>query len=473
MVLNVRHLEFRMDEVGMVLTRGHTDYGKLKGPTGPIAYPAGFVYFFGGLHVFTNGGRDIETVQQVFLAFHMATVFVISQLYEMAGAPAWALILALVSKRVHSVFVLRLFNDPIATFFLYVAVWTMLKAKQTPDFLASLLYSISVSIKIHPLLYAPAIGLRLVLTGGWLRAIPQLFIMVMVQIILATPFLMTNAGNYFRYAFGGPGALQQVWSVNWKFLPAEIFYDNYFKLGLFILHVIVLAIFAAKYWIPGGVFSKSIRTWKGNVNPLISDDRSWVAIFFTCVCFLRTMHFQFCSWYWHTVPFLAWFASRSDNSSSNIMWAVRCAAAAIIAVGIEVSFLLTQKDTVQGPDGRKWTSEGTPRPEGAILLTVCHFILLALLFARGLPKSGPTPKAGSPNKKSFVERGDGDAAKANDRAQQEKDNGEKSDNILNIHPEEVNEVGAVNKTATNSQKSLLESSRKVAVVSASGDVMQQ
>ena len=38
---------------------GERNYSLLRGDTGPLVYPAGFVYVYSGLYYLTNGGVDI------------------------------------------------------------------------------------------------------------------------------------------------------------------------------------------------------------------------------------------------------------------------------------------------------------------------------------------------------------------------------------------------------------------------------
>jgi alpha-1,3-mannosyltransferase len=40
---------------------GERNYLNLKGDTGPLVYPAGFVYIFSGLYWLTDEGKDIFT----------------------------------------------------------------------------------------------------------------------------------------------------------------------------------------------------------------------------------------------------------------------------------------------------------------------------------------------------------------------------------------------------------------------------
>jgi hypothetical protein len=52
-----------MQEVEGVIVNGTTDYSLLKGDTGPLVYPAGFVWFYAGLYKITNAGRNVRLGQ--------------------------------------------------------------------------------------------------------------------------------------------------------------------------------------------------------------------------------------------------------------------------------------------------------------------------------------------------------------------------------------------------------------------------
>ena len=45
---------------------GTTDYTLLKGPTGPLVYPAAHVWIYRALHALSEGGREVGRVQWVF-----------------------------------------------------------------------------------------------------------------------------------------------------------------------------------------------------------------------------------------------------------------------------------------------------------------------------------------------------------------------------------------------------------------------
>lgn len=123
-----------MDEVGGFLA-GERDYHKLQGSTGatgcrvhwlarllltkaplltgPLVYPAGFVYVYSGLKHLTGG--SVAAAQPVFAALYVATLAVVLAVYIRARAlPPVALPLLCLSKRLHSLYVLRLFNDCVA-----------------------------------------------------------------------------------------------------------------------------------------------------------------------------------------------------------------------------------------------------------------------------------------------------------------------------------------------------------------------
>lgn len=52
-----------MDEVKGVID-GEYDYKELKGPTGPLVYPAGFVYIFGAFYYLTDYGNLCQSLAQ-------------------------------------------------------------------------------------------------------------------------------------------------------------------------------------------------------------------------------------------------------------------------------------------------------------------------------------------------------------------------------------------------------------------------
>ena len=103
---------------------GTMDYSTIKGDTGPLVYPAGFVWIYSVLYKLTEKGIDIKKAQYIFgLMYLMTVTLVFRLLIRSKKVPAYGLaIMTLTSRRIHSIYVLRLFNDPVAMLLLYTSV---------------------------------------------------------------------------------------------------------------------------------------------------------------------------------------------------------------------------------------------------------------------------------------------------------------------------------------------------------------
>ncbi len=93
----------------------------------PCSYPAGFVYIYSGLYYLTNQGADVALAQWIFAGLYLANLtavlLIVLQLNRTQHYPPYMLaFLGCTAYRIHSIFVLRLFNDPVAMFLLHVAV---------------------------------------------------------------------------------------------------------------------------------------------------------------------------------------------------------------------------------------------------------------------------------------------------------------------------------------------------------------
>jgi len=75
------------------------------------SYPAGHVHIHHLLHRITDAGRNIAMAQQLYGFLYVLSVLLVCAIYKKARAPNWTLLLLPLSKRMHSLFVLRLFND--------------------------------------------------------------------------------------------------------------------------------------------------------------------------------------------------------------------------------------------------------------------------------------------------------------------------------------------------------------------------
>lgn len=70
-----------MDEVEGVYN-GTYDYTQLKGDTGPLVYPGGFVVVYYPLYLITNFGENIYLAQYIFMALYLANIILVCFLYK-------------------------------------------------------------------------------------------------------------------------------------------------------------------------------------------------------------------------------------------------------------------------------------------------------------------------------------------------------------------------------------------------------
>ncbi|XP_022258800.1 dol-P-Man:Man(5)GlcNAc(2)-PP-Dol alpha-1,3-mannosyltransferase-like isoform X2 [Limulus polyphemus] len=121
-----------MQEVEGVVN-GTLDYTKLEGDTGPLVYPAGFVYIFLVLYYLTGRGTNIHVAQYVFALLYLLTLLLVFRIYaKCKKVPPYALIfMCCTSYRIHSIYVLRLFNDPVAVVLFYCALNFFISSKWT------------------------------------------------------------------------------------------------------------------------------------------------------------------------------------------------------------------------------------------------------------------------------------------------------------------------------------------------------
>jgi alpha-1,3-mannosyltransferase len=242
-LLIVRHVPYTeidwttyLQQVRLVWVDGILDYMELKGDTGPLVYPAGFIYLYGALWKLTNHG-NVVWGQYIFVAIYLATQAVIFSIYTIilrdATTPqrsllsprtvwCWRFVVMFLclcgSKRIHSIFLLRLFNDGPTMFLLYTSI--LLCMKQYWSW-ACVVFSLAVSIKMNVLLFAPGLLLLLLVQPSQsnkrlLQCFQRLCICAVVQLILGLPFLLTNPISYLRKAFELDRVFQYQWTVNWK-----------------------------------------------------------------------------------------------------------------------------------------------------------------------------------------------------------------------------------------------------------------
>lgn len=129
--------------------KGERDYALLTGATGPVVYvafplprplleltairyPAGHVYIHSFLSSISSSGKNQFLLQQIYAALYIACEFLAMSIFRTAGGvPNYALVLLALSKRLHSIYVLRLFNDCWTTLGMLASVLAFAKKKFT------------------------------------------------------------------------------------------------------------------------------------------------------------------------------------------------------------------------------------------------------------------------------------------------------------------------------------------------------
>lgn len=172
----------------------------------------------------------------------------------------------LTSYRIHSIYTLRLFNDPVAMVFLYAALNLFMDRKWT---LGSILFSLGVGVKMNVLLFAPAILMLYITSLGYIKTIVQLAICATVQLIIGAPFLLTHPISYVKGSFDLGRKFEHKWTVNYRFLHIAIFDNSVFHISLLVVHLALLAIVAK----PCYIFFKNyarLRSLQSHFEPQIA-----------------------------------------------------------------------------------------------------------------------------------------------------------------------------------------------------------
>ena len=71
---------------------------------------------------------------------------------------------------------------------------------------------------------------------------------IILQGLIGLPFLREYPWEYLVGAFDFSRVFQYRWTVNWRFVPEEIFLSKPFAKGLFVIHLTILVIFLFNRW---------------------------------------------------------------------------------------------------------------------------------------------------------------------------------------------------------------------------------
>ncbi|KAL7533187.1 hypothetical protein ACHAWF_004372 [Thalassiosira exigua] len=386
---------------------GERDYVNIRGDTGPLVYPSGFLYLYSWFKSLATSGRDdamdptgldgstsaeaIRRIQWLFTVLYAFNSIIVLGLYQKVlqrqrqeerqqtrSMVVWcwriAMILTCLSKRVHSIFVLRLFNDAPAMMLLHISMFLFACCDSWAW--GCVVFSLAVSVKMNVLLFAPGLLLLLLQKNrSLLGTLQHLSICALVQLVLGWPFLSTYPISYIKKAFEFDRVFFFKWTVNWKFLPESIFISKQWALLLLMCHLGTLGFLATKWWkasISQRGRSKTAEwmswTKSNRENLVLSPEYIIYTMFvsnFIGIAFSRTLHYQFYCWYFYSMPMLHWMASSTD-SVAKISWTL---ITSIIAVfGVEYAFNTYPATTMS-----------------SMVLQLSHAFLLAKVFWSGVP----------------------------------------------------------------------------------------
>ncbi|KAI1126120.1 glycosyltransferase [Nemania abortiva] len=359
---------------------GERDYTVIKGGTGPLVYPAAHVYLYTALYYVTDKGKDIFLAQQLFAVLYMATLAVVMACYWRAKVPPYVFPLLILSKRLHSIFVLRCFNDCFAVFFLWLTIYLFQKRAWTLGIGA---YTLGLGIKMSLLLVLPAVGVILLLGRGFSGGLQLAAIIIQTQFALAIPFLRENAQGYLSRAFELSRQFFFKWTVNWRFIGEETFLSRPFALGLLAMHASVLLWFIVNKWLKptGKPWSAIVAPMLKLSSPFTSQEEAQVFMRVTSeyvmttmlsanvigLLFARSLHYQFYSYLAWSTPYLLW-RSGAHPVMQYALWALQEWAWNVfpstnISSGVVVGVMAATVALVASSRGQAPTSSSYPSRE--------------------------------------------------------------------------------------------------------------
>lgn len=310
-----------MEQVQLI-QNGESDYSKVFGSTGPLVYPGGHVLLYRFMNWLTQGTDFIYRGQQFFRYLYLATISLQFLIYYRFQLPGGYVLLASLSKRNHSIYVLRLFNDCFTTFFVVLSVCLLqfVNPNGTPrrqwlTYLSSLTYSFALSIKMNALLFLPGISVAIfyLQNGNLLKCLFCALLALLLQVSVAYPFL-SYWKSYLKGAFDFHRKFLYTWTINWHFIDEKTFNSDQFHLLLLVLHAIAILIFLSllfSNWphhllhtCRGRKISPFTNNNGVNRNPTSAALLLIITTNFAGVLFARSLHYQFLSWYHWTLPLL-------------------------------------------------------------------------------------------------------------------------------------------------------------------------
>ena len=298
---------------------GERNYLKISGPTGPLVYPALHVYIYSLLYMVTDEGTNILRAQIIFAAVYLVTLAVVLACYRRVEAPPWLLVPLVLSKRMHSIFLLRLFNDCWATLGLWAAIYLMQRRMFK---VGAFVWALGLGVKMTLLLAAPAIGAVLLQAVGRNKAVLTGLSVLAVHIIMGLPFFSQDqdtGSSYVSRSFNLGRQFLYKWTVNWKFVDEETFLSPSFAISLMAIHISLLLFFFQTKWVQpsasnltefvqkhlGGMKEPEEKSIAKKITPTFVMDTVLSCMVIGMLC-ARSLHYQFFASLGWASPYLLW-----------------------------------------------------------------------------------------------------------------------------------------------------------------------
>lgn len=159
--------------------KGERNYFKISGDTGPCVYPAGHIYVYSAISWLTQGGKDLRLAQLTFGAIYLICQTAVVETYRKARAPSLLLAFLPLSKRLHSIYALRLFNDGVAMTIMWIAIALIAHRKYS---FACVATSLALSVKMNILLFIPGLAVVVYRARGLIAAALDASLIITVQV---------------------------------------------------------------------------------------------------------------------------------------------------------------------------------------------------------------------------------------------------------------------------------------------------
>lgn len=98
------------------------------------------------------------------------------------------------------------------------------------------------------MLYLPGIMVVTCKESGLLATVGHVATIFALQGFLGLPFLQGYPREYLTGAFDFSRVFLYEWTVNWRFVPEDVFLSKLFAKGLLIVHLVILVIFLLNRW---------------------------------------------------------------------------------------------------------------------------------------------------------------------------------------------------------------------------------